>query len=387
MNKNHFNIIVIGLGGTGSAALYHLAQQGLNVLGIDQYQPPHIFGSSHGETRITRLANAEGDEYTQLALRARVLWQELEQISQKKLLVENGGLTFGTPHEGGPLAKDNNFLVKTIVQAEKYNIPHKTFTASQLAAQYPQFKFNGDEIGYLESTAGYLFIEEAITAELDHARQAGAQTLLNTHVIAIDYTANPISVITTHGDYSADKVIVAAGPWINMLLPELSEKFSVYRQTVIWFKLKGSPADYTSDRLPIFKWKFAQGPISELYGFPITNPTDPVIKIGLENYDHPTTMDTYDVKISPATVSELYEQHVKERMPDISAGYTKATACVYTVTKDGKFVIDYHPQNNNLIIASPCSGHGFKHSIAIGELLAGMCQGTVDAAALAPFAW
>lgn len=384
--NHHYDVIIVGLGAMGSAALYRLACKGISVLGIDQFNPPHIFGSSHGETRVTRLANGEGEEYTKLALHARVLWKELEKISGESLLVENTGLIFGNSIKNVSKFESQNFLTETINQAKRYNINHSILSAEEILKKYPQFKLTGDEIGYMEPTAGFLFPEKCIRVQLNLALQAGAHKLSEVFVNDIKFDAKPIVVSTTKGSFTCEKIIVSSGAWISKILPEFQDKFTIYRQIAVWFKLKGSISHYLPNQFPTFKWKFLDGNVTGIYGFPIIDPANPSIKIGIEDYSQKIDVQEHNPEVNQKTVNDIYEKYISHRIPVVAPEYQKATACIYTVTNDWKFIFDFHPSNKNVIIASPCSGHGFKHSSAIGEILANMSTNTHNSFDLQPFA-
>lgn len=385
--KSHYNVVVVGLGAIGSATLYHLAKQGVSVLGIDQFNPPHTHGSTHGETRLTRLANGEGAEYTALALRARDLWQQLEQASGKKLLVENGVIIFGSPAPNAPKGQVPYFLKNTIAQAQQFSIPYTQFTPQSLQKAFPQFSLRGDEIGYLEPTGGFLYPEACVEAELSLAQKHGATILTNTMVHAIDMSQQPVIITTAQGVITADQVVVTAGPWLSTLFPEFEQLCAIYRQVVIWFKLSKQAAPlFTVDRLPAFKWKFEEEELTEVYGFPILNAENPVLKVGIETYNQKINIKDYNPVVDAQTVQQLYHKFVGHRIPILSGEYEKAAACMYTVVDKLQFIIDRHPRNHQVIIASPCSGHGFKHSIAVGEILANLCTNKKQAVDISAFA-
>lgn len=381
--KHHYDVIVVGLGAMGSAALYQLALRGISVLGIDQFDPPHSLGSTHGETRVTRLANGEGAAYTELALRARTLWQQLEADSGEKLLVENKVLIFGDPSHLSTQYENANFLTDTLTLAKQYNIAHTLLSASEITQQYPQFKLTGKEIGYLEPTGGHLFPEKAIKHQLDMAIQSGAQKCNNTTIITIDGIINKqnnITVKTTKGSFTADKIVIAVGAWISGLPFRSPYESKIYRQIAVWFKLKDHgehslSKQYMPDQFPTFKWKFSEGNMTGIYGFPIIDPKNPTIKIGLEDYSAPIDVKDHHPEVPDETVRSFYKNIVQQRLPWVSGDYIKASACIYTVTQDWGFMIDYHPDNEHVILVSACSGHGFKHSPAIGEMIAHMITG------------
>jgi len=214
-----FQTIVIGLGAMGSAATYQLAKRGSKVLGIDRFSPPHVYGSSHGDTRITRQAIGEGSEYVPLVLRSYELWAEIERETGKKLLTVTGGLIMtgveGTPRHG------SYFFNQTVASAENYGIPHHLLDADEIQKRFPQFILSGNERGYFEEKAGYLRPELCIEAQLELAQRYGAQLALEENVLAFSVTdKDHVVVKTDKGEYQAEKAIIAAGPWVVSLLGE-----------------------------------------------------------------------------------------------------------------------------------------------------------------------
>ena len=151
-----YEVIVVGLGAVGSAATWHLARLGTKVLGIDRYKPPHEFGSSTGETRLTRVAVGEGVEYSPLALRSNEIWREIETMTGQTLFVQCGCLTI-TGHPNKSMVHGvNTFFDNIVVSAERYNIPHEVFrSADALRSRFPQFAVNGTEVGFLDKGGGY----------------------------------------------------------------------------------------------------------------------------------------------------------------------------------------------------------------------------------------
>lgn len=362
-----FQTIVLGLGAMGSAAAYQLAKRGNKVLGIDQFSPPHIYGSTHGDTRITRLAIGEGAQYTPFALRSHELWREIEEETGRQLLTANGGLIISSRNVA---AHVKDFFENTVKAAEKYAIEHEVLDASQIRKRFPQFSVQDSEFGYFERGAGFLRPEECIRAQLQLAKKYGASIKTGEKVLGFRQTAEGVSVATDKGTYLADKLIITAGPWLPGLLGgDYSEYFKVIRQVLFWFDVKGSIEPFLPENCPIFIWEMdnkKQG----MYGFPAIDGPSGGVKVASEQYETTTTPDTVDRRVSEEETQEMYENFVAPYLPGLSSKCLRSVSCLYTVTPDSGFVIDFHPDSGNILIASPCSGHGFKHSAAIGESLA-----------------
>jgi sarcosine oxidase len=371
--KQTADVIVAGLGAMGSAALYQLAKKGVKAIGIDQYTPPHNFGSSHGDTRIIRKVAGQAIEYTPLALRAYDIWRELEQATHQKLMTLTGGLIVEANNSLS--ASKPTTCMPTIQEAAKlYKVPHEILSAKELVKRFPQFRFHDNEQGYFEPDAGYLRPELCVDVQLSLARKQGAQINFNERIT--NFTAlkdGSVSVVTDKGEYAAQKLIVSTGPWISHSFPQYQNLFKVCRQVMYWFDVPGDITPYGPDNLPIFIFELADG--NALYGFPAIDGPKGGLKIGVENHTILTTPNDVDRTIDEAETKIIYEEYVRPTLPGLSRDCVKAVSCLYTLTPDLHFIIDTVPDAPQIIMASPCSGHGFKYSAAIGEALAEMAMG------------
>jgi sarcosine oxidase len=363
-----YDIVVLGLGAMGSAAAFQLAKRGRNVLGLDQFAPPHRLGSSHGETRITRLAIGEGEHYTPLVMRSHELWREIEQETGADLLTVTGGLIISSTARTARLHVDQ-FFSNTVVAAEKYRIPHQILSAQDIRRRFPPFHVRDDEIGYYEPSAGFLRPEACIGAQLQFARKYGAAIHTNEKVLGFEASADEVTVTTDLRTYTAATLIISAGAWLPGLLGDkYAAPFKVLRQLLFWFDVKGPITPFLPPDCPIFIWEL-QGPRQAIYGFPAIDGTEGGVKVATQQYERTTTPDTVDRDVSAEEAAAMHA-YVAPYLPDLSSRCIKAVSCLYTVTPDAEFVIDFHPESKRVIVASPCSGHGFKHSAAIGEALA-----------------
>lgn len=369
-----YNTIIWGLGAMGSAALYACAKRGLAVLGIDQFSPPHIFGSSHGDTRIIRQAIGEGEQYTPLALQSYALWKEIENKTGEDLLTITGGLVISKPHV--------DFFKNTIACAKKYHIAHEILDAQHLRKQFPQFNVTKDDVGFYEFNAGFLRPEKCVETQLALAKEYGAYIHVKEKIEHFSKMSNGnIKIKTNHGEYETKHLIITAGPWLPEILPAPFEKLlTITRQVLFWFDVKGSTADFSYKKFPVFIWKPNATRIGGFYGFPAIN-GEQAIKIARGQYGETTDVNTVNRKVSEQEITDMYEQCIAPYLPDVSRQCIRAVTCLYTNTPDEHFIIDKHPSHSNVFVVSPCSGHGFKYSAAIGEGLAEfICEGksTVD---------
>ena len=344
-----YDAIVVGLGAVGSATTYHLAKAGARVLGIDRYHPPHELGSSHGETRITRVAVGEGARYVPYVKRSHELWRELEEESGESLMTTCGMLLIGGARPAAFHGAED-FLQATIDVARDHDVPHETPTPADVARRFPQFALNGDERGfYYEPGAGFLRPERAVATQLALAQRHGAELRFGERVTEV----GPGRV----GEDRARAVIVAAGPWIGELAPG---QYTVHRQVQFWFE---SDDPELHARMPIFVWDLGRGPDDFFYGFPAL---DGRVKVASEDHTTTTAPDDCAREIDPREVAAIRSEYLDGRVPGLGA-CAKATTCLYTVTPDRHFAIE---RADGLVTVSACSGHGFKHSPALGEELA-----------------
>lgn len=366
--------IVLGLGAMGSAALFQLARRGRRVLGIDRHSPPHAFGSSHGDTRITRLAIGEGGQYTPLALRSHEIWREIEAATGMELLVTTGGLVISG---AGPRAACHvpAFFENTLAAAKRHGIRHEVLDAGAIRARFPPFAVRDDEVGYYEHEAGFLRPESCIAAQLGLAAQAGAAIRRNERVLRFVEEGARVRVWTEQGQYEARRLVVTAGPWLPGLLGDTwSGRFTVRRQALFWFAARGAIDGFGPQRFPVFIWELA-GHAQPIYGFPAIDGPAGGVKIATEQHEEATTPESVSRTVTPAEMRAMFDDKVAPHFPGIARECVKAVTCLYTMTADCHFVIEAHPGMPRVLVASPCSGHGFKHSAAIGEMIATIVDG------------
>jgi len=376
------DVIVIGLGAMGSASLYQLARRGARVIGIDRFQPPHDQGSSHGESRITRQAIGEGEEYVPFVLRSHEIWRALEVETGESLLFEVGGLLLARESGSARHHGQGNFVARSIDAARHFHIAHEVLSAGQIEARFPQFRLVGDEIGYYEPGAGYLRPERCVAVQLDRARALGAVARSGEALTRIVPRADEVEVVTDREVYTAGRVVVTAGAWMPALLGGgFAKLLSVYRQVLYWFATD-EPSAFAPGAFPIFIWIHGAVATDYFYGVPLVSEG---IKLASEQFVETTDPDHVRREVSLAEIADMYATHIRGRLAGISDRCLRAETCLYTVTPDSRFIIDRHPESERIIVASPCSGHGFKHSAAIGEALAELALAGRSRLDLAPF--
>ena len=377
------DVIVIGLGAMGSATCYQLAKRGANVIGIDRYSPPHTLGSTHGDTRITRLAIGEGEQFVPFALRSHEIWREIEGETAADLLTVTGGLIVSS-HSEHSLHGNYKFLETTINAAKKFEIEHRVLNAVEIADLFPQFELTGNEQGYFENEAGFLRPENCVSTQLELAEKLGAKIHRHERVLELEKNGASVAVITDKGRYSAAKVVVSAGPWVSELIQSIPPGlFKVYRQVLYWFDIAQAHREYVVGNFPIFIWSFGRWQDDYVYGFPAVDGPNGGIKVAGEFYEFATAPDVVDRKVTDEESAKMFGLYVNKKLKGVGERCVKSAVCLYTVTPNSNFVIDR--VDDSVILASPCSGHGFKHSAAIGETLAELALTEKTTIDISPF--
>jgi sarcosine oxidase len=372
-----YDVIVLGLGAIGAASVYQLSRRGAKVLGIDQYSPPHEFGSTHGDTRITRIACGEGPEYSAFAKRSHAIWRELEAELGVELLTQNGMLVISGPGERRPARGVPKFLEATVVAANKANIDYEILKADGIKARFPAFNVAPGDQAYHDSVSGFVRPERCIEAQLRKAKELGAHLHLKERATKFEQTGGAVTLTTDKAAYHAQSLIVAAGPWLPAMLKAAlaSHFFKVTRQVLYWFQAKNAQehARFRPENCPVYIWQIPAPQI--IYGFPATGDWGEGVKLATEQYEVSTTPEAVERSATPNEIGNMYETYVRPYFPGLAPRCVKHKVCLYTWVDGARFIIDRHPDMDRVIIASPCSGHGFKHSGGVGELLAKMSLG------------
>lgn len=368
-----YDAIVLGLGAMGAAATYQLARRGARVLGIDRYAPPHEFGSTHGDTRITRIACGEGPEYSAFAARSHEIWRELEDETGLDLLTQNGFLAISGAGSRSANHGVAQFLDATVAAARSAGVNYEILDSATLRRRYPALNVADGDQAYHDMVGGFARPENCVTAQLRAAVARGADLRLGETVLSFAQHDGSVTVATDKQTYSASQLIVAAGAWLpDMLKPALAANFMVTRQVLYWFRARSEAAhaEFSPERFPVYIWQLPAP--QSIYGFPATGGLDEGVKLATEQYDVATTPDSVARTVPPEEVREMYETYVEPFFPGLSPVCVRSKTCLYTWVDKARFIIDRHPDSDRVIVASPCSGHGFKHSAGIGELLAEM---------------
>ena len=364
------DVIVVGLGAVGSAAAWQLARRGARVLGLDRFEPPHDRGSSHGLTRVTREAVGEGDAYVPLVRRSHAIWRELEEALAGDLdgpLMTRTGVLYI-----GPAGSDAAFVALTRQVAERQGVPHEVLAAAELRRRWPVFRVGDGETAVFEPGAGVVFPERCVAAQLALARRAGATLRGGSPVLRIERHAAGIAVHTAEGAHHAPQLLLTAGAWLPALLRDTgiawTQQLRVLRQTLHWLA-PTVPAAFAPPACPTFIWTRGHRYEDTFYGMPMLDGVAGV-KVGTEQFEQDTAPDALQREVDEAETAALFQQLVQPRLAGLSGHAVKRAACLYTMASDGRFRVDSPAAWPGLTVVSACSGHGFKHSAALGEALA-----------------
>jgi sarcosine oxidase len=353
-----FDAIVVGVVGMGSAALYHLARRGKRVLGIERYDVPHEMGSSHGITRLIRLAYYEHPSYVPLLRRAYELWRELEALAGEQLLYITGSLDAGPP--------DSEVVQGSLRSCELHDLPHELLSSAEITRRWPGYRLPAAHVAVLQPEGGFLLPERCIVHHVEAAQALGAEVHAREQVLDWAPTSDGggVRVRTDRGTYEADRLIVSAGAWVGALVKRLAGLAVPERQVLAWLQPR-QPELFEFGRFPVFNLLVDEG---RYYGFPIHGV--PGFKLG--RYHHlGERIDPDRARREPDARDEAVLRTFVERYFPEAAGPTMALrSCMFTNTPDEHFVVDLHPQYPQVVIASPCSGHGFKFASVMGEILA-----------------
>lgn len=355
-----YDAIVIGLGGMGAATLSTLARRGQRVLGLEQFAVGHDRGSSHGHTRVIRTAYYEHPAYVPLCRQSFAAWRELERRVQRRLLVDCPCLSIGLP--------DGELVTGVQRAAQEHSLSIESFIAEELTRRYSQFRFGEPFVGVLERDGGFLYVDACVQALIDDAVAAGAEVQENTPVVDWHADDAGVRVRTSHGEISAKRLVIAAGPWAGPLLNSLGAMLTVMRQVVFWFQTQNLH-QFEVPQCPVF---MADLPDGCYYGIPASDGRG--LKVA-RHYGAPELFGPDEIQrtIEAADESPIRE-FVRLHIPHCDRPVENSSVCVYTLTPDRHFVIDRHPQHANVAIACGFSGHGFKFAPVVGEMLADLVE-------------
>lgn len=356
-----FDVIVIGIGGMGSAAAWQLARRGFRVLGLERFDIPHAMGSSHGVTRIIRLPYYEDPRYVPLLRHALELWREIEAASGERLYFQTGSI------DAGP--DDSDLFQGALRSAREHTLAHEVLTSAQISARFPAYRLPRAHRGVYQPDGGFIASERAIVAHVRAAQALGAEIHARERVLEWAANGGSVTVTTDRATYTAAYLALTAGAWMADFVPALKDIAVPERQVLAWLQPK-RPEIFAPSRFPVFNLAVEEG---RYYGLPIFEV--PGFKFG--RYHHRGEITTAEaLRREPDAEDERILRQFAERYFPEGAGATMGLrTCMFTNTPDERFIIDRHPRHENVIIASPCSGHGYKFCSVIGEIIADLSTG------------
>jgi sarcosine oxidase len=355
-----YDAIVLGLGGMGSATLFHLARRGLRVLGLERFDLVHEHGSSHGLTRIIRLAYWEHPTYVSLLRRAYQLWRELEELSGERLLHITGSVDAGPA--GGSVFEG------ALKSSKLHGLPHEVMDGAELHRRFPGYRLPREMRCLYQPDGGFLLPERCNVAHAALAHTHGAEVHCREPVLQWGATGGRVWVRTTRGRYEAGRLVVCAGPWAARLIPELDGLAVPERQVLAWLQ-PARPEYFQPDAFPVFNLEAEEG---RYYGFPSF--LVPGFKFG--KYHHRgEVVDPDGARLEPEPEDEdLLRAFARRYFPDGAGPALMLKACLFTNSPDRHFILDRHPDHPEVAIAAGFSGHGYKFCSVIGEIMADLAR-------------
>ncbi len=358
-----FDVIVLGVGSMGSATVYHLARRGMRTLGLEQFDIPHSRGSSHGQSRMIRQAYFEHPDYVPLLKRAYELWGDLEHESGQRLFARTGGVYIGRA--------DGTLVGGSRRSAEVHGLAHEMLSRDALRERYPQFRVPEEYVGLYEPAAGYLLPERVVGAHARLAMERGAELRGHERVMSWEANGDGVRVVTHSGEYRAKQLVITVGTWANQVMGELGVKIRATRQVLGWVWPR-KPEMFGLGRMPVWAVENADG--TEHYGFPMdAGLATPGFKLAHHTPGEMTDPDRNEWGVNAG--DEATFRGVLERvLPDANGRLLGIRVCMYENSPDSHFVIDRHPGKPNVTVACGFSGHGFKFSSVVGEVLADLAM-------------
>lgn len=355
--SNTFDVIVLGVGGMGSAAVYHLARRGLRVLGIEQFGVPHDRGSSHGVNRIYRLAYYEHPSYVPLMQRAHRLWLELEEAGGEQLVYRTGSIDAGPP--------DGEVFNGSLESCRIHGLDHEVLDSAELSSRFPGYRLSENAMAVLQPDGGFVLAERAILAHVHLATGLGAEVHTFEVVHGWETTqGSGVRVETDQGSYEAGALVVTAGAWTGHLMPDMAALAVPERQVLGWFEPL-QPEHFAPDRFPVFNLEVEEG---RYYGFPVFGV--PGFKIGLYHHLEQTADPDHLDRLITREDEQALRAAVARYFPDANGPTAAMQACMFTNSPDEHFLIDTLPDHPHVHIAAGFSGHGYKFASAVGEIMA-----------------
>ena len=358
--SKHYDTIVIGVGAMGSATCYQLARRNKRVLGIERFDIPHTFGSSHGYTRIIRLAYYEHLAYVALLKRAYELWSDIERVADEKLLYRTGSVDCGPA--------DSAVFTGSLRSCLENDLPHEVLTSRQLSERFPAYRLPHDQLAVLQPDGGFLTPERAIVAYVEAAHYLGAEIHGREAVLDWEPWGDGVRVTTDRDQYTADALVFTAGAWSRNLLPDLNELAVPERQVLAWLQ-PTRPELFRPERFPVFNCVTPEG---RYYGFPVF--AVPGFKFGRYHHFSQTGEAEHLSREVFREDEAMLRDFAARYFPDGAGPTMMLKACLFTNSPDEHFIVDLLPDYPQVSLAAGFSGHGFKFASVVGEIMADLAE-------------
>ena len=353
-----YDAVVLGLGGMGSAVAAHASARGRRVLGIERFGPAHARGSSHGESRVIRQAYFESPAYVPLLQRAYALWDRLAARTGTSLRAQTGGLFVGRP--------ETPLVAGTIASAQQWNLAHEVYDARELRRRWPAVTPRDDEIGVYESVAGAVFPEAGVQAHLLDAAANGAELRFGVEATGWDAGDGGVRVSLVDGTVvEAARLAICAGSWFAQVAPDVGVPLRIERNVQFFFAPRDRAA-VAPDRLPV--WCAERPGQRMFYGFPDFGDGTKVVHHGSGVFTEP---DALDRTVRDEEIAYAHDA-LASFVPAAAGAFLRAAPCMYTLTPDEHFLIGAHPHHPNVVLAGGFSGHGYKFTPVVGEIVAAL---------------
>ncbi|UJP66010.1 N-methyl-L-tryptophan oxidase [Mongoliitalea daihaiensis] len=385
MNITTVDIAVIGLGAVGAATLYQLSKHGKKILGVDQFAPPHELGSTHGETRISRLAVGEGFDFIPLVQRSHEIWQEIQQATDEKLFYQIGGILMDSGNQAWAKHGSEGFFERTVNFARRADIPYEVFDNKELKKRFREFNLEDTGQVYFEPSAGYVVPELAVASQLSLATKQGAAIKTHTKVLGLKpISGGGVIIETNQGVIEAGQVSISVGAWVKDFVPAFYRShFKICRQVLHWLPIK--PGYFKNTTCPVYMWGFGPNAEDFIYGFPSLDGVS--VKMASESFIASHHADTIQRSVSEEEKENFLSKKLTGKFNGIDPSILRSKTCLYTVTPDSNFVVDRLPDFPEVLVSSACSGHGFKHSAGLGEAIANNLLGIDSMLSIKAFHW
>ncbi|ABG04520.1 Sarcosine oxidase [Rubrobacter xylanophilus DSM 9941] len=371
-------VVVVGCGGLGSAALYWLSRRvGSSALGIEQFRIGHERGASQDHSRIIRLAQHQS-EYAALAPQAYETWHELEEQSGQRLVIKTGGLVIEASEERDPAKVGTRNVDGYVATFEEHGFDYELLEPEELISRWPQFRLKGNERIVYQKDSGIVDARKANATHVALARAQGARILEETPVRSVRPSGAGVEVVTDHETFFADRVVITADAWTNNVLEGVGLRLPLtVTQEQVTYYATPNLKDFSPERFPVFMWHGKHN----FYGFPVYG--EVATKLGQHMGGHEVTAETRTFEPDPVR-QERYRNFLSKHIPGFLGPELYTKTCLYTIPPDQNFIIDTLPEHPQISVAIG-AGHAFKFASLIGRILSELALDGSSSFPIEPF--